>query len=286
MSVANALKEDSQHRDWKGNAQGSYRKAYEQKFGERSLVALSAFGSPEFEKWLFDTRRWSKVTMHRYYEFGQAFFNWAKKKKWIKENPFEFITGMGSGQSRSRGTRVTPKQEEALLAAAATNNWPMMRLRFIGALDTGMRRGEMMRVQVKHIDFKNWRIALPETKGDEFQFAYVETDRLKTALTERRFLGEDAFVFGTPDGRTISRNTFLTDSRKLFKAAMISYGRVSGLTWHDLRHKYISHLLDQGVPIHIVQRLARHKSIAITQRYYEASEARLRDGARQIGHDR
>jgi integrase len=201
-------------------------------------------------------------------------------RRWMNVwSPQFFATFMGDGVSDFRGTRVTPEQEMALLGAAVANGWPMMELRVIGAIDTGIRRGEMMRIQLKHVNFKTWRIALLETKSDKPQFAHVRTSRLRDALMKRRFIGDEGYVFGTTDGRSISRNTLLTDVARLFKAAEVSYGRTIGLTWHDLRHEFVSHLLEAGVPVPVVQKLARHKSIETTMKYFKASEAALESGA-------
>lgn len=45
---------------------------------------------------------------------------------------------------------------------------------------------------------------------------------------------------------------------------------------HDLRHSFVSNLLDAGTPIHVVQRLAGHTDIKTTQRYAHATDAARR----------
>jgi integrase len=56
-----------------------------------------------------------------------------------------------------RERRLEPGEEEALLAAADSE----MKVRIIAALDTGMRKGEMLRVRLKRVDFENGFIVLP-----------------------------------------------------------------------------------------------------------------------------
>jgi integrase len=56
-----------------------------------------------------------------------------------------------------RERRLEPGEEEALLAAADSE----MKVRIIAALDTGMRKGEMLRVRLKCVDFENGFIVLP-----------------------------------------------------------------------------------------------------------------------------
>src|SRR4029077_3882697 len=80
-----------------------------------------------------------------------------------------------------------------------------MRRRLYAAFDLGLRHGEIVKVQLKHIDFKPIEvtvddevrqvlsIALPPsvTKGGkttgETEYVYAGTDRLKKELEKRRF---------------------------------------------------------------------------------------------------
>lgn len=53
--------------------------------------------------------------------------------------------------------------------------------------------------------------------------------------------------------------------------AVIAAG-FSGFRFHDLRHSYATYLLNQGVPVHIVQAILGHASIATTQGYIHAND--------------
>ena len=48
------------------------------------------------------------------------------------------------------------------------------------------------------------------------------------------------------------------------------------LTSHGVRHGRISHWAASGVPVHTLQRLARHSKIATTARYLHATDDSLR----------
>jgi hypothetical protein len=78
----------------------------------------------------------------------------------------------------------------------------MMRLRLMAAFDAGVRREEMMLIQLKHINFKPVSVTVEgerkqvivvevQSKGEkttgEKEFVYIGTDRLKKALQKRRF---------------------------------------------------------------------------------------------------
>jgi len=177
-----------------------------------------------------------------------------------------------------------------------------MRRRLYAAFDLGLRHGEVVKVQLKHIDFKPLKvdvdgepqevlaIALPAaiTKGGkttgEIEYVYAGTERLKTELTKRRFAlkrDPDAYVFGTEDGRPIKN--FKRMWRELFRLAKMDYGRGKGLTWHTIRHEFVSRNLENtGDPV-VAQKLARHRDGRTTQGYMHARESRLLAASVKLG---
>jgi len=158
-----------------------------------------------------------------------------------------------------------------------------MRRRLIGALDLGLRQGEMLLVQVKHIDFATWKVELPAaiTKAAKDQVVFAETERLRHALEERRFLGPEAYVFGRENGCHVA--SFDKTWKRLFELAGLPVGRKQGVVWHDLRHEYGSYLIEQGATIQEAKELMRHADIRTTARYLTANEGRLRELAGKLG---
>lgn len=178
-----------------------------------------------------------------------------------------------------------------------------MRMRVMAAFDTGLRRAEMMAVQLKHVDFKPLivevdgephqvlRITLPPsiTKGGKStgkpESVYVGSERLKQALVRRRFeLGRnaEAFVFGTRAGRR--QAGFRRMWRELFTLAGLDWGRDKGIVWHTLRHEFTSRVLEKadGDPV-VAQKMARHKDLRTTQNYLHARDKRLMATATRLG---
>lgn len=48
---------------------------------------------------------------------------------------------------------------------------------------------------------------------------------------------------------------------------MLDRAGLNNLRFHDLRHTYASHLINQGVSLYEVQTLLGHSSLQMTQRY-------------------
>lgn len=162
-----------------------------------------------------------------------------------------------------------------------------MRDRIIGALDTGCRRGEMMKIQNKHVDWQHrWIRILKENSKTEVArvIPFERGSRLEEVLRRRAFLGPDAYVFGhakTGEYASSFRSAWETlmllshgvepAARSRGKRRLEREGlRKINLHWHDLRHEALSRLADEGVPVHELQMLAGHTNITTTQRYMNA----------------
>jgi integrase len=51
---------------------------------------------------------------------------------------------------------------------------------------------------------------------------------------------------------------------------------------HDLRHSFVSNQLAAGTPIHVVQQMAAHRSLAVTALYAHASDEARRLTAKRV----
>ena len=151
-----------------------YIERFRQEFGSYRASALEQ--SPEQPKsgWILSnsrqgpkgsevSRKLSAASWNRYYEVGRRIFNWAIAQDMANVNPFLKFSKRPERNRRER--RVLTEQEKALFAALPQlrrkRQRTEMRRRLIAAIDLGLRQGEMLKVQVKHVDFKTWRITLP-----------------------------------------------------------------------------------------------------------------------------
>ncbi len=82
---------------------------------------------------------------------------------------------------------------------------------------------------------------------------------------------EDWLFPGTRPGLPVTRQT----AARIFHLAKAEagIGKAGGI--HSLRHGFATHLLEDGVDLHTIQRLMGHGSIKTTLRYFHLSERRL-----------
>ena len=211
------------------------------------------------------TRR--PATINRYLSLLKHMFNWAVAREYLDRSPFrrgnQNLIPMELEDNR-RHRRLSEEEEKALLEHAVGH----LRTLIIGALDTGMRRGEMLALTWADVDAKpGWlRLRGETTKSGRTRWVPVSTSRLKAVLDFLRVAADgeskpaDAAVFSNEVGEPI--HYFQRPWRAACKAAGIV-----DLRWHDLRHEYASRLVEKGVPLSQVRDLLGHASIVTTERY-------------------
>lgn len=163
---------------------------------------------------------------------------------------------------------LNPEQLQCLIQAL--DNHPdlqianLMRL----ALYSGMRRGELLRLQWQHIDFDRGFISIIGPKGGKDQRIPLN-DVARTLLESHPRTGSP-FVFPGRGGK----------QRACTRRATTSVARKAGFPpgfrpLHGLRHTFASMMASSGqVDMYTLQKLLTHKSPQMTQRY-----AHLRDVA-------
>jgi integrase len=226
--------------------------------------------------------------------------HWARDWKFISTVPFSRnLVSLDVDLEVGRERRLEPGEEKALLAAADSE----MKLRIIAALDTGMRKGEMLRVQLKRVDFENGFIVLPRrilvrdvyrqnTKNDKTRRIPI-TPRLMDLLQQRRFIGSEGYVFGDEQGSLVEdikkpwcTLNLIAHGRKVEWTASGNLSakcwqdlREINLHWHDLRHEALSRLGESGeLSDHELMEIAGHANLTTTQRYLNTRIERLKQG--------
>lgn len=168
---------------------------------------------------------------------------------------------------------LTPEQMDNLLKAldesTNVNVANLMRL----ALLTGMRRGELFRLQWKDIDFQRGFIHIRDPKGGEGQKIPLNKEA-RALLQDHPEISE--FVFPGRNGE--QRREIKREVKKIKEAAGLPK---DFRPLHGLRHVYASMLASSGqVDLYTLQKLLTHKSPQMTQRY-----AHLRDEALRKASD-
>ena len=148
----------------------------------------------------------------------------------------------------------------------------MMRM----ALYTGMRRGEMFKLQWKNINIDTGFMLLADPKGGPDQKIPINdmARGLINSITQTR----SPYVFPGKNGN--KRTDIGKAARRIRGNAGLP---IDFRPLHGLRHVYASMLASSGkVDMYVLQKLMTHKSPKMTQRYAHLRDDALKNGASQI----
>jgi integrase len=249
-------------------------------------------------------KRVELATMHRTLETLRAAMNWgmAQTPPLFRKSPFHrFGVRMNKKAETTRDRRLSREEEKKLLDAALQKMntpehqfvGPLLHDRIIGALELCCRRGEMLLIQNKRVNWETYQIGIPGATAKDKEnrrIPFNPKGRLAAILERRSTLGPDAYVFGTASGEyqpelqtaweTLRLLAHGIEPRPTRKGAAWNREQLQriDLRWHDLRHEGACRLLADGVDIRIIQLMLGHASILQTQRYLNVTDEELRRG--------
>lgn len=202
------------------------------------------------------------------------------RKEWGMhiENPISMIRRPPENKARKR--RLGAGEEEKLLAeleqrartergtfeAGGTQN-PWIRPLVILALETAMRRGELLALRWSDVYLADRFVRLHDTKNGESR---------DVPLSIRAY----ELLNGLP--RHISGRVFATTPDAVKKAFMraVERAQLGDLHFHDLRHEATSRLAEKLDNVLELSACTGHKTLSMLKRYYHP---RAKDLARKLG---
>lgn len=153
--------------------------------------------------------------------------------------------------------------------------FPKYQLFFELAWETGARRGELLALDYRSIDYKEPGIYITKSAYENEETKEVVVKTTKTKESQRKILLSHYMLNklgGNP--RRISGQIFLDENGKLFRPALISQAFTTAvkragfnpkeISLHSLRHAHAHALLSEKVPMEVVQQRLGHSSIDIT----------------------
>lgn len=185
----------------------------------------------------------------------------------IQYNPCASVQVPQMSKAAKRGA-ASSTDEEIIKKSADIWIFPFI------AIYTGMRKGEILALQWKDIDFEKEQISVTKSVYHEGDRPYVkepktvESNRLiplleplKEALLTLRRADEDFIV--SDDGKKPLTNRRYLTLYSNFKA-------VTGITCtaHQLRHSFATIAIESGVPMKSVQEILGHQHISTTLDIY------------------
>jgi len=184
-------------------------------------------------------------------------FNMAIKWGKAQKNPVREVRFLKEPEEKTR--ILSPEEEVKLLQAIRTGHKAgHLEPIIITALNTGMRKGEILRLKWADVDLGNGYIIVRGTKTGDVR--RVPMNRVLTeALKRVKKTSSCEYVFS--DGEQP-----YGDVKTGWWAALTRAG-IDNFRFHDLRHTFGSRLGMAGVDIKTIQELMGHRDIKMTMRY-------------------
>ena len=197
-------------------------------------------------------------------------FTKAIEWEYVKTNPVKKVKSLKEPPGRLR--YLKPPEFEALFNSCVDYIRPIL----VTALNTGMRKSEILRLKWADVDLKNRKITVIETKNNESRIVPINETLYQELLSLlEKTTGE--YVFTDGNGHPIK------DIKKGFLAAVRRAG-LEDFRFHDLRHTFGSYMVMQGADIRTVQQIMGHKDIRMTLRYAHLSSRHVQEAVESLNN--
>jgi len=200
------------------------------------------------------------ATVNRELSTLRQIFNLAKRwKKYYGENPVS-ISGLLPEENVKE--RILALEEERRLLSFSN---PYLKPILITALQTGMRKSEILTLKWSNVDFDNGIITIDQTNTKSKKTRRVPINStLKTLLIEQKLkCGGSDYLFLSPSGSPYKYH----DSIKGAFQRTCNKAGITGFRFHDLRHTAATRMIEAGASIVAVSKILGHSDLKMTMRY-------------------
>lgn len=185
------------------------------------------------------------------------------------ESPFKGLRRPKYFNERDR--RISPSEELAILAAARADENLFIEPAIILALETAMRRGELLKVTAADVNFELRHVVARDTKNGRTRNVPISTratqvlKALIDAQSAEDRLNDEPLLALTPNAH-----------KKAFFNRVIPKSGVVDLHFHDLRHEAISRMAESGrFQLIELQAISGHRDMRMLQRYAHLCSGQL-----------
>ncbi len=161
---------------------------------------------------------------------------------------------------------INDMEERKKIEKIYSNHFQYVKPILICALQTGMRKEEILSLEWRCVNFEKKIITLLVTKNGKKRDIPISS-ALKTELEKLKATMLSKYVFTNP-----ITETRYTDLKRAF-TTLCSIANVKGFRFHDLRHSAATRMVASGVDIVTVKKVLGHSEITTTMRYSHSGEA-------------
>lgn len=254
-------------------------------FGKRLIKEITTESLTSYKIWRFGTisertkKPVSITTVNRELSAMRKMMRFALSKGWILKDIFFNAKVIDMASEIERKRLLTKDEEIRLLQACEKeriitykrkgkeielkleDNHEHLKIIVMLAIDSGLRRGEILKLKWCDIDFNNNFIFVVGTNTKTERERLVPlSERVKVELLNLK----EASITDRPFPYTDIKHSFAT-AKKLAK--------IDDLHFHDLRRTAITRWIQQGNPLALAGKIAGHSQLQTTMKHYTNTDA-------------
>lgn len=224
----------------------------------------------KYIEYLKDERHLKNSSINRFLEILSKMYNLAIDNNELTENPLKKVPKLPEDNHR---IRFLSYDEERRLFESIELNAPFLKPIVTTALQTGMRKGEILNLQWCNIDFNNRLIHLLDTKTNKSREIPI-SDKLYPVLLCLPM--PTSYVFTNPE-----TNLPYVDIKKSWHK-VLDYAQIKNFRFHDLRHTCATRLVMAGVDFLTTMEILGHTSLQTTMRYSHVVPGKKMEAIRKL----
>jgi site-specific recombinase XerD len=202
----------------------------------------------------------------------KTFFKFLKTANLASNDP---ATGLSHPKFENKPPRILTKLEYRALRDAARTDVRMIAVIEL-LLQTGIRIGELAKLRIEDVTLNDpTTLHVPPFEGSNERTIPLNKPAAESIskYLEIRPKSPSHSLFITKTGRPLLIRNIRTAIDRYFRLAGIKEAKVN-----DLRHTWVAHQLQSGVPMTLVSKLAGHKRLSTTERYLQFIQGQTVDG--------
>lgn len=228
-------------------------------------------GKNDRKKYVYKTinkiKEVSNATVNRRIACLSKMFNLCIEQELIDKNPCKY-----AGKLREENYKIrylTADEEERLFNSFDTET-EYLRPIIITALQTGMRKSEILNLKWYQIDFNEGFIDILQSKSGKERKIPI-SHKLDAVLRSLFAVSDSDYVFVNP-----STKLPFVDIHRAF-LHLLKKANIHNFRFHDLRHTVATRMVERGIDLVVVKEILGHAKIDTTMRYAHPVPERKKD---------
>ncbi len=246
-------------------------------FSECGWQSIKDIQPDDFNKWRERNTQLAAKTRNEYLTNARSFFKYMVNFKRLRNNPLTEIRKVEQrGHEKRKRRAFTPEELQRFFDSCPEDR----KLVYILAAYSGLRRGELSKLQWRDIDFANFQITVrPESSKNKRSATLPIAQDIAALLKTARPVSHH------PTDHVFDHIPEVATLRKDLERVGIPYKDESGqqLDFHAFRKTFDTLLHLGGSSSVIVQKLMRHEDIRLTtQNYLDSEQLPLKDAVNRL----